>query len=134
MYTDKKRVNNLIEYVKGIKDNLNGTELYLKYKEDIQNVRPQEVFEIFFSLLQDNTEPSEVLVFLDKIINVFYKSLSSYEWKKPENDNFLMDLTLENKALTEKINNIKLILKEEQLDVKKEKLLPKIEELQKFND
>jgi hypothetical protein len=45
------RVDNLIEYVKKLNENENGKELYLKYKEDIENVKPQECFEIFYSLL-----------------------------------------------------------------------------------
>ncbi len=128
------RVSRLIEYVKGIKNNLDGKELYEKYKDDIQKVKPQEVFEIFYYLIQNKSEPKEILVFLDKVINAFYSSLISYEWTRPKNDNFLLDLELENKAITEKINNIKEILKEKSLDIKKKKLIPKIEELQLFND
>lgn len=128
------RVNRLVEYVRGIKNNLDGKELYEKYKDDIQKVKPQEVFEIFYALLQDESEPREILVFLDKVINAFYSSLVSYEWTRPNNDNFLLDLELENKAIIEKINHIKKILKEKSLDVKKKKLIPKIEELQLFND
>lgn len=133
MVTDRERVSRLIEYVKGIENNLDGTELYLKYKEDIEKVKPQEAFEIFHSRLQDGKEPREILEYLDKIINVFYKSLYNYQWEKPENDNFLMDLILENEALTRKVEHIKEILKEESLEVKKKKLLPKIEELLEIN-
>lgn len=133
MNTSSKRVKSLIKYVKGIQNNEKGAELYLKYKEDIQQVKPQEAFEIFHSLLQKGTEPKEILLFLDRIINVFYKSLSTYSWEKPENDNFLLDLMLENKALIEKTDYIKEILKEESFVGKKEKLLPKIQELQEIN-
>jgi hypothetical protein len=115
-----ERVEHLLEYVKGIQNDLNGAELFLKYREDIEQVKPQEAFEIFHTLLQEGTEAKEILVFLDKVINVFYKSLSSYRWEKPENDRFLMDLILENKALVKKTDDIKEILKEEySLDIKK---------------
>jgi DUF438 domain-containing protein len=72
---------------------------------------------------------------LDKVINVFYKSLSSYKWEHPKNDNFLLDLKLENQALIDKTNIIKSILKEDiDFNLKKKKLLPKVKELEKFED
>ncbi|ABW17644.1 DUF438 domain-containing protein [Alkaliphilus oremlandii] len=130
MNQDREKINGLIEYVKGIKDNLNGAELYLKYKSDIENVKPQEAFEVFYALLEEGMEPKEVLVFLDKIINVFYKSLSHHQWERPANDNFLVDLILENEALFERAEEIKIDLKEENLEIKKEKLIPKVKALE----
>ena len=38
------RVDRLIEYVKGIHKGLDGRQLYLKYREDIEKVKPQEAF------------------------------------------------------------------------------------------
>lgn len=134
MNNENQRVANLIEYVKGLKAKLDGIELYAKYKDDIENVKPQEVFEIFYSLIEDNVEPKEILVFLDKVINVFYKSLLNYHWEKPKNDNFLMDLLNENEALVKKTDEIKMLLKESNLNIKKEKLLPNVIELEEFND
>lgn len=46
-----ERSERLIDYVKGLKSNLDGKELYLKYKDDIENVVPQEAFEVFYSLI-----------------------------------------------------------------------------------
>ncbi|MGB4499995.1 MAG: DUF438 domain-containing protein, partial [Natronincolaceae bacterium] len=91
MNKDKQseRTNRLIDYVKGIKSNLDGKELYDKYREDVENVTPQEAFEIFHSLIEEGVKPDEILLFLDKTINVFYKSLLNYRWEKPQNDNFL---------------------------------------------
>ncbi|MBS4535048.1 DUF438 domain-containing protein [Clostridium sp. D2Q-14] len=134
MNVDKKRVDRLIEYVQGIRDNDDNKELYLKYKEDIENVQPQEAFEIFYSLLEEGMDSEEILVFLDKVINVFYKSLYNYRWEKPENDNFLMDLIYENEALEKKTNIIKKILKNKEVENKKEILLSRIKELQEFNE
>ncbi len=134
MNINMERARRLTEYVKGIQKGCNGTKLYQKYKEDIQQVRPQEVFEIFYFLLEEGTEPQEVLEFLDKVINVFYKSLSEYSWEKPQNDNFLLDLRLENEALVKRTEEIKNILKDKSIDLKekKERLLPRIKELEKI--
>lgn len=133
MKTEQKRVYNLIDYVQGIRNKEDGKELYTKYKKDIESVTPQEVFEIFYSQLEKGIEPKEILVFLDKIINVFYKSLVAYSWQKSENDSFIGLLMQENQALRDKLENIKVILKEPDLKIKKRELLPKIRELQQFN-
>lgn len=129
------RVERLIQYVNGVKENYNGKELYMKYREDIEAVNPQEAFEIFNSLIEDDIDPSEVLVFLDKVINVFYKSLSNYSWERPKNDNFLLDLQLENNALIQKTDKIKELIKEQDLSEieRKRILLPKVEELLEFD-
>ncbi len=129
-----QRVERLIEYVKGLKANLEGKGLYNTYREDIENVTPQEAFEVFYSLIEEGVKPKEILTFLDKVVNVFYKSLLNYRWEKPKNGNFLMDLINENEALAKKIEEIKVLLKEPDLQAKKDALLPKVEELMEFND
>lgn len=129
-----QKVKRLIEYVKGLKSNLNGSALYIEYKEDIESVVPQDAFEVFYNLIEEGTKPREILEVLDKVINVFHKSLLNYRWEKPNNDNFLMDLIEENEALVKKTDGIKEILKESDLEIKKQKLLPRVKELEMFND
>lgn len=134
MSEELSRVNKLYEYVKGLKQNDDGRELYVKYKEDIENVKPQEAFEVFKMLLDEGTMPNEILVFLDKVINAFYKSLTCYKWEMPKNDNFLKDLYLENDGLVKRTDEIKELLKETDIKTKKEKILTKVTELEEFND
>lgn len=133
MKTDRARVDNLIIFVRGLMNKENGKELYDKYKTDIENVTPQEVFEIFHSLLKHGAKADEILVFLDKVINVFYKSLSGYTWKKPERNSFVGLMLEENKALVQKLENIKDIIRLEDFSRRKEALLPRILELKEFN-
>lgn len=133
MKTDQNRIRNLTEYVHGIMNNENGKELYLKYRNDIEQVTPQEVFEIFYSLLDSGATPAEILTFLDKVINVFYKSLTGYSWKKPEKNSFIDYLMQENSALTDRLERIKEIYKKEDFQTAKRALVPKMRELQKFN-
>ena len=128
------RVTRLVEYVKGLQSNENGVELYNKYKDDIVSVKPQEAFEIFKALLDEGSESKEILVFLDKVINAFYKSLSNHKWQMPQNDNFLKDMNLENEGLVKKTDEIKELLKENDLKIKKAKILEKVIELDEFND
>lgn len=134
MNDDNIKINRLLEYVKGLKSNENGVKLYNEYKDTIVNVNPQEAFEVFKMLLDEGTKPNEILVFLDKVINAFYKGLSSHKWKKPNNDNFIKDMYLENEGLVKKTDEIKELLKESDLKAKKEKIITKVTELEEFND
>ncbi len=128
------KIIRLTEYVIGIKNNENGVELYNKYKDDIVCVKPQEAFEVFKNLLDEGIESKEILVFLDKVINAFYKGLSNHKWEMPQNDNFLKDMYLENEGLVKKTDEIKELIKGDDIQTKKEKILKKIIELDEFND
>lgn len=127
------KVGRLIEYVKGLRDGSDGRELYARYRDDIERVEPQEVFEIFKSLLDQGDYPKDILLFLDKVINAFYVSLVNYKWEYPTNDNFLKDMLLENQALVEKTDEIKTLMKEDNVKIKKEKILQKVDDLERFN-
>ncbi|MFW5649248.1 MAG: DUF438 domain-containing protein [Candidatus Alkaliphilus sp. MAG34] len=128
-----ERIKRLKDYVGGLRSNLDGKKLYAEYKEDIENVTPQEAFEIFHGLIEEGIKPDEILVFLDKAINVFHKSLFNHRWEKPKNNNFLMDLIKENEGLVKKTDEIKILLKEPDLQTKKQNLFPKIAKLQEFD-
>ncbi len=130
---DMNRVNNLTEYVEGIMNKQDGSELYLKYKSDIGKVTPQEVFEIFYRQYNKGSQPKEILVFLDKIINVFYKSLVAYPWKRPAESSFIGVLMQENRALVQKLDSIKNIIKEKDFSASKKELTSRVMELQEFN-
>lgn len=127
------KINRLVEYVKGLHDNLNGTELYNKYKNEIDTITPQEAFLVFELLLKQQITPNEVLRYLGKVINVFNKNLLNYRYNKPHNDRFLADLLKENEALMIKLNEIKVILKEPSQENKKELLKEHIQALKLFN-
>ena len=133
MKENQDRITRLIQYVQGLMNRADGKESYVKYKDDIEKVTPQEAFEVFYHMYQKGTSPKEILVFLDKVINVFYKSLIAYPWKRSEKDSFMDFFMQENRALTEKLEKIKGILKEKDLQTRKKELIPKINELFKFN-
>lgn len=76
-----ERIKRLKDYVGGLRSNLDGKKLYAEYKEDIENVTPQEAFEIFHGLIEEGVKPDEILIFLDKAINVFHKSLFNHRWE-----------------------------------------------------
>ena len=126
------KIQRLKTYIKRLNNKEDGRSLYLEYKEDIDTVVPQDAFEIFHGLIQDGFKEPGILVFLDKIINVFYESLSNYRYQRPQNDNFLLDMIMENEALKRKIDEIKLVIKEPTATIRRQKLIPMIEELLEF--
>ena len=132
MSPSKDRIESLKEYVKRLNQKEDGRKLYLEYRDHINAVKPQDAFEIFHGLLEEGMTERDILVFLDKIINVFHESLSNHHVKRPKHDNFLLDLTLENEALRAKIEAIKLVIKEPVSQMRREKLIPLVEELKEF--
>ncbi|MBN7772633.1 DUF438 domain-containing protein [Clostridium aminobutyricum] len=133
MKEDLERVNRLYKYIQRLMNQEDSKQLYERYKSDFEKVTPQEIFEVFYMILQKGIEPKEILVILDKVINVFYKGLISYQWNRPEKGSFLDFLMMENCALLEKLEAIKEILNEKDLLAKKKKLIPRINELVQFN-
>lgn len=134
MSVDEKRVKRLIEYTKSLLDGGDGKSLYDQYRSDIECVKPSEVFDIFYHLIQEGREPKSILLYLDKVINVFYKSLINYEWEKPIEDDFINNLLAENAALVMKIEAIKDIIKLRNCAENRVLLLESISELMLFNE
>lgn len=128
------RVERLAEYVQELmNEEKNNKELYQEYKEEIESVTPQEVFRVFHLQLLNGYRPATILQYLDKVINVFYKSLATYAWQPPEQSSFMSYLRQENEALIARLNDIKQIIKQEQnVDHKQKQLLPKLQKLQEF--
>ena len=110
----EKRIENLMDFSQQIyKNSGNGKELYNKYLEDIQAVTPMDVFKIENEQLKLGLTPKEMLSFVDKLINVFYKSLEEYPWEKPESGTFLYYLMKENQELKNELANFKIIIKKQ---------------------
>lgn len=131
---DKKRVARLGEYVEGIFNKEDRAKFYLAYKDDLEKISPQECFEIFALKLDQAYSPRQILESLDRIINAFYDSLTRYQWTRPEKDSFLDIMMRENRAFEEKLNEIKLILREKRPEVNRTLLIEKIRELESFDD
>ena len=48
-----KRVEDLKNYVQGVLNREEGRNLYFTYKDSLDNVTPQDAFEVFYSKLQE---------------------------------------------------------------------------------
>lgn len=128
-----KRIEDLKNYVQGVLNKEEGRNLYYSFKESLDQVTPQDAFEVFYAKLQEGYEPSEIIEILDRVVNVFHKSLSEYEWKKPKENSFLDILMKENRALEKKLDRIRPILLDRKIREKKDILLKELRELQEFD-
>lgn len=109
------KIQNLLSYVEGIQQKQNGSMLYKQYIDDIKSITPQELMYIQNEQLKKGLSPTEVLVSVDKLINVFYESLSNHKINEPTDNDFILYLIKENKALTEILDEFKEVIKSQPL-------------------
>ncbi len=105
-----EQIKRLIEYAQRLYNGENGEALYESYKDDIQKVTPQQIFQVENEQLKMGRTPRELLSVVDKLINVFYHSIVEYKWSKPTEGTFLYYMMLENDALTQELEKLKTIL------------------------
>lgn len=133
MDKDRERIENLKDYVQGVFNREEGRNLYFSYKDDLDNVTPQDAFEVFNAKLQEGYMPKEIFEFLDRVINVFHSSLSGYHWEKPNENSFIDILMRENRALEKKLDKIRPVLLDSEVRQKKSLLLKLLNELEEFD-
>ena len=133
MNGNPEKIIRISEYIQGLLNKENGRQLYDRYQEAFEEVGPQDLFGAFYRLMEKGLQPKELLGVLDKVINVAYEGLTAHSWKMPANNGFLLSLMMENQALIEKLEEIKGVLREEDQLSRKEKLIPRVEELLRFN-
>ena len=133
-----KRVQDLLAFSLGMMNGENGAELIERYKEAIEKVTPYDMLKLEDKQLEMGISPEDIKRDIEKIINVLFKSLNSYQWEKPKQGSFLYYLMLENDAFTYKLNQIKKILRSykgrEQSDFAtlSQELLPRFKEFEQF--
>ncbi len=84
--------------------------LFEQNRDRALSITPHEVFELFHRLLVSGRPADSLLKSLDKVFNVFYKGLSAYTWTRPRAGGFLDILSLENKAMLAKLEEIRKML------------------------
>lgn len=135
----EKRLNDLMAFTLGMMNGEDGKILIETYKDAIENITPHDMLKLEDKQMQMGITPEYIKSDIEKIINVFSKSLDSYQWKKPTNGGFLFYLTLENEAFTFKLNQVKKIIKSykgrEEIEFEKLKgeLLPHFAKFQEFD-
>ena len=134
----EKRLQDLLAFSQGIMAGEDGRQLMDKYRESINSITPHDMLAMEDRQLQLGITPGAIKEDIEKVINTFFKSLAKYPWEKPVPDSFLGHLMRENQALTEKLQQIKEVLKsyrgQEEINFQKMKpaLLDKFQQLQEF--
>lgn len=128
----KTRIKN---YILALMENGNSKDLYEKYKDDFDDIKREEIFEVFSDLSREGIDQIEILKTLGKVINAFSHSLDEKDFKRPKDDRFLKVLEDENKKLLEKTDNITEILRNKNIGFNKkvEEITDIFTEIQNFS-
>lgn len=135
----EKRLKDLMAFTLGMMNGEDGKILIETYKDAIENITPQDMLKLEDKQMQMGITPEQIKGDIEKIINVFFKSLDSYQWRKPAGGSFLFYLILENDAFTFKLNQVKKIIKsykgreEIEFEKLKSELLPHFIKFQEFD-
>lgn len=116
------KIENLIAYCQGLYHKEDGKALYLKYLKDIQSITPQDLVIVQYEQLKMGYTPKQLLEVVDKLMNVFHKSLSQFQWQRPAQNSFLHDMMSENAGLIAYLNAFKDKIKNNSL----EEILPEL--------
>ncbi len=107
----EKRLEALMAFTLGMMNGEDGKTLIETYKDAIENITPHDMLKLEDKQMQMGITPEQIKGDIEKIINVFFKSLDSYKWKKPSDGSFLFYLMLENEAFTFKLNQVKKVIR-----------------------
>ena len=135
----EQRLEDLLAFSLGIMNGENGKMLIEKYKDAIENMTPYDMLNLEDKQIQMGLSPQIIKKDVEKVINVFSKSLAQYQWNKPKEGSFLYFLILENEAFAFKLNQIKKIVKSykgcerTKFTKLKEELLPRFTEFKLFD-
>lgn len=134
-----KHIEDLLAFSLGMTSGEDGKMLIEKYKEAINNVTPFDMVKIEDIQFKMGLEINEIKRSINKVINIFYKSLKNYEWKQLKEGTFLYYLMLENRAFEYKLNKVKKIIKsykdkeEQELESFKKDLISHFVEFKNFD-
>ncbi|MBN2275998.1 MAG: DUF438 domain-containing protein [Bacteroidales bacterium] len=107
----EKRLKDLMAFTLGMMNGEDGKILIETYKDAIENITPHDMLKLEDKQMQMGITPEQIKGDIEKIINVFFKSLDRYQWKRPADGSFLFYLMLENDAFTFKLNQVKKLIK-----------------------
>ncbi len=110
---NKPHFDLLADFVRSLVNGESGKILVDRYWEAIEQVSPEEVMRLFDLLISEGVPVEKVKAYSGKIVNVFYKGLSSREWELPLEGHFLHYMMLENRGVEQVLDRIRAFLKEQ---------------------
>ena len=108
---NQQRLKDLTDFAHGLLQSKDGRRLFDNHKTIIESVTPAETMQVLDKMLTDGLPVSTVKPIVGKIINSFYKSLSSHQWEKPGENHFLTFLMRENREAEKIMAEIKAVAK-----------------------
>jgi uncharacterized protein len=127
-----EKMERIAEYIDAISSGKHSMELYREYEDDILSVEAEELFTLFFDRLKQGESPEQVLLYLDRLMHVFARSLATKPVMIPK-DSFIDHLIRENEQMANRMDAIKKILARSEVEKFRDDLLVKFEELLDFN-
>lgn len=106
-----ERTDQLYHYTSRLIDGGNGKDLVNEYREYIDTVTAAETMQVLDKLLVSGYSIEIVKKNVGKIINIFFRSLSSVKWNKPGEGHFLHYLMLENREVEKIMSDLKTVIK-----------------------
>lgn len=82
-----------------------------EHREVIDRVTPWQAMVVLDKLLAEGFSVTEVKAGVGKILNMFHRGLSSYEWSLPDTRHFLACLMLENREVEKRIETLRSLTK-----------------------
>lgn len=107
-----KRAKDLSRFMQGLIDGESGAELVKKYKLITENYIPIDVLAAFDIMFENNVDIEDLKIASNKLFNILYKTLNSYDAIAPKSDSFLYFLIKDNQSVDNQLKNIKPIIKE----------------------
>ena len=127
----EQRVQQLLEFSRGMMAGRDGKKLIAKYQEAIENVTPHDMIAMEDLQIKKGIKPSEIKENIEKIMNVLNPQLEKHKWDKPEEGHPLYYLMKENRELEKLLQEFKDNIKKIEFDaeVVKEKEIKKLRSL-----
>jgi uncharacterized protein len=107
----QERIEALSDFSRRLIRGEKGRLLIKKYQQIINTGAPAETMQVLFKMLSECIPNEIVKANVGKIINVFYKSHSAYQWDKPGEGHFLYYLMPENHEIQKIMTKLKSLIK-----------------------
>ncbi len=105
--TPNERLDALYRFAHKLIEGENGRMLIETYKPFIDKVTATDAMMVFDRLLIEDYPFEKVKANVGKLINVFYTSLASHNWEKPQKGHFVYYLMLENRAVEQLVAEVR---------------------------
>lgn len=107
--SNSKRIDALADFSRRLINGESGRMLIGKQKKVIDSITPMEAMQVLDIMLSEGFAIEKVKASVGKIINVFFKSLSAFQWEKPAEGHFLYYLMRENRKVQKIMTELKSI-------------------------